>query len=316
MSDPLPPPGCADSPQCLKEWGQLFYIPNLGANAFFLAWFAVAVVAQTGLGIKFRTWGYMAAMIGGCGLEIVGYAARIGLHNDIFDKNQFIIYLVGLTIGPAFFSAAIYLSISRIIVIYGNDLSLLRPRTLTTLFIGCDLISLILQAAGGAIASLADTQADNDMGVNIMIAGLSTQVACTTVFGIICLHLMWAVRKHPDKVNQESVQFRRQFRCRAFFYGIGIATIGILVRCAFRCAELSEGFDSELANDEVTFMILDGCMMVITVFVLTAAHPGLTLGDRWNIEPFWGKKKRNAFAMANNKEGPVSSHSSLDRADV
>ena len=316
MADLLPPAGCAGSPQCLKEWGELSYIPNLGANAFYLTWFAVAAVAQIGLGIKFRTWGYMAAMIGGCALEIVGYVARIGLHDDIFDNNQFIIYLVGLTIGPAFFSAALYLSISRIMVIYGNDLSFLKPRTLTTLFIGCDLISLILQAAGGAIASMADTQADNDMGVNIMIAGLSTQVASTTVFGIICLHLMWAVRKYPHKVNQESVQFRRQFRCRAFFWAIGIATIGILIRCAFRCAELSEGFDGQLANDEVTFMILDGLMMIITVFVLTAAHPGLTLRERWNIGPFWGKKKSDAYAMANTKEGQGSSNSSLDRALV
>ena len=220
MSDPVIPQGCVDNAECLKEYGQLHYIPNLPGNAVYISIFAIALLTQIGLGIKFRTWGYMAAMIGGCVLEIVGYYGRIALHNDIFDNNQFIIYLVGLTIGPAFFSAALYLSISRIISLYGNGLSILRPKIITMIFIGCDFLSLVLQAAGGAIASTSDTQEDNDMGVNIMIAGLATQVAATTVFGLVCLHLMWAIRKYPNKVSQESRQFRRTFRCRAFMYGM------------------------------------------------------------------------------------------------
>ena len=220
MSDPIIPQGCIDSTQCIKEYGQLQYIPSIAGNAIYLAWFAIVILAQIGLGIKFRTWGYMGAMIGGCLLEVVGYVGRIGLYNDIFDNNQFIIYLVGLTIGPAFYSAALYISISRIIALYGNGLSIVRPRIITVTFIGCDLISLILQAAGGALASIADTDKDADTGVNIMIAGLATQVAATTVFGFVCLHLMWAIRKYPQKVNQESMQFRRTFRCRAFLYGM------------------------------------------------------------------------------------------------
>ncbi len=59
-------------------------------------------------------------------------------------------------------------------------------------------------------------------------------------------------------------------------------------------------------------MILDGLMMGITVSVLTAAHPGLTLGERWNIGPFWGKKKTAEYAMTNSKEAQGSSNSSVD----
>jgi RTA1 like protein len=219
MSNYTIPQNCVESSLCVEEYGQLNYIPSLGGNAFYLACFSLALLSQIGLGIKFRTWGFMSAMIGGCGLEIVGYIARIMLHNDIFNNNYFIIYLVGLTIGPAFFSAAIYLSLSRIITTYGPTLSILSARKITAIFIGCDLVSLILQAAGGAIASLADTEADGDMGVNIMIAGLATQVASTFFFCLLCGHLMWAIRKHPHKVNQDSVQFRREFRFRAFLYG-------------------------------------------------------------------------------------------------
>lgn len=64
---------------------------------------------------------------------------------------------------------------------------------------------------------------------------------------------------------------------------MAIATIMILVRCSFRVAELQHGFGSSLANNQVAFMILDGAMMIIAASCLTFAHPGLLLGEVWNI---------------------------------
>ena len=62
---------------------------------------------------------------------------------------------------------------------------------------------------------------------------------------------------------------------------IGIATITILIRCSFRVAELSDGFGGSLANNQVSFMILEGAMIIIASFFLTIAHPGPVLGMVW-----------------------------------
>ena len=262
---------CAQLQWCLDDYGQLTYVPTLAGNALFLALFVCGMLAQIGLGIKYRTWGYLVAMIGGIALELIGYIGRIMLHNDILDNNDFIIYLVGLTIGPAFFSAAIYLCLSRIITIFGSELSWLAPKTITLLFVSFDFFSLILQAAGGAMASVANTKNATQTGINIMIAGLSTQVASTTAFIFVCLHIMWAVRKHPERLNQSTLQYRKRLYFRLFLSGmfqpssarqaranivaaIGVATVCILVRCCFRVAELEGGFDSAIANNEVEFM--------------------------------------------------------------
>lgn len=51
----------------------------------------------------------------------------------------------------------------------------------------CDLISLILQAAGGAITSIAEVQSLRDTGVNIMIAGLVFQVVSLVLFSILAI---------------------------------------------------------------------------------------------------------------------------------
>jgi len=46
-------------------------------------------------------------------------------------------------------------------------------------------------------------------------------------------------------------------------------------------AELSEGFGGKLANQEITFMVLEGAMIVIACISLTVAHPGVAFHGRW-----------------------------------
>ena len=227
MTVPTPAP---DSPVWQQPWlctyatcpldlfGQLHYRPSLAGNALFLAVFSLGLLIQIAQAIRYRTWGYLIAIIGGTGLEIVGYVARIELHIDDFNNNYFIIYLVGCTIGPACFSAAIYLCLSRIIVIFGRDISRLSPRLITVSFICCDLLSLVLQATGGALASLANTKAQENTGVNIMIAGLSTQVASTVAFIIVGAYLAWSIRRQQSRLNPDTYTLRHS-KIFKFFLG-------------------------------------------------------------------------------------------------
>jgi hypothetical protein len=69
----------------------------------------------------------------------------------------------------------IYLCLARIVIVHGEDLSRFKPRTYTIVFCTCDFICLVLQAAGGAIASTANTASSSNLGKNIMLAGLIFQ---------------------------------------------------------------------------------------------------------------------------------------------
>lgn len=145
---------------CDLSLGELQYLPNVWANAIFVGIFGLLLPVQIFLGIKYKTWGFMVALLLGITLEVIGYVTRILLHYSIFNKDDFILYLIFLTIAPAFISAGIYICLSRIIMLYAPDLSRFRPRTYTIAFCSSDLTSLILQGAGGAIASTAITQVD------------------------------------------------------------------------------------------------------------------------------------------------------------
>jgi hypothetical protein len=132
-------------------------------------------------------------------------------------------YLICLTIGPAFISASIYICLGRIVVVYGESISRLRPRTYTAVFILCDLISLLLQAAGGAITSIADADEPDlsQAGVNIMIAGLASQVVSLAIFMALCLDFAWKVHKNQQELNPETsmVKLRSSIKWKAFIAG-------------------------------------------------------------------------------------------------
>lgn len=49
----------------------------------------------------------------------------------------------------------------------------------------------------------------------------------------------------------------------------------------YRVAELWGGFDSHLANDELTFMIFEGPMIITAVGAMTFFHPGRVFDDLW-----------------------------------
>ncbi|KIX02135.1 uncharacterized protein Z518_08074 [Rhinocladiella mackenziei CBS 650.93] len=296
MSDelPLPPDQCEKDAECLEAYGSLHYIPNAPLNYVSVGFFAAILIAQIWLGIRHKTWGFMAAMIGGTVLEVVGYVGRILMIGDIFDQNNFIIYLVGLTIGPAFYGAAIYLSLSRIITVFGTGLCWFKPRTVTITWIGFDVVSLLLQSAGGAISSMADTQSQSDLGINIMIAGLATQVAATTAFCAVCLQLWLWVRRYPQRLSVEYAPFRKSSKFKMYLWVLGIAVVAILVRCIFRLLELSGGYDSELANHELTFVLFDSLMMAIMCLALTIGHPGLLFGEYWDRATFSFRTKKTS----------------------
>jgi hypothetical protein len=104
-------------------------------------------------------------------------------------------YLICLTIGPTLLSAALYLCLARIVVVYGTQLSRFQPRTYTVTFMSCDFTSLVLQSIGGGITSTAGDKSTSEAGIHIMVAGLAFQVFSLVLFMVLCLEFAWHVRQ-------------------------------------------------------------------------------------------------------------------------
>ncbi|KAH8687526.1 RTA1 like protein-domain-containing protein [Tricladium varicosporioides] len=280
------------------------YLPTVPGNGIFAGIFALFAIIQLFFGIKYKTWGYMSAMIIGLIMECVGYIARIMVHNSPFNNDIWLIYLILLTIAPAFLTAAIYLCLARIVTVYGESLSRFKPRTYTLIFCTCDFISLVLQGAGGGIASTANTTSSRDLGKNMMLAGLIFQVVSLVLFAICCGEFAFRVKKGMGNRNPAYVSLCSSKLFKGFLWGLFIASFTILVRSAYRCVELAGGFDSNLfRGDEAVFMILEGAMIVIATGCLTFLHPGLSFQGAWGAANFsYRTKKNKADRMSSSDE--------------
>ena len=111
----------------------------------------------------------------------------------------------------------------------------------TYIFISCDVFSIVLQAVGGALASVSQDKALLDAGDNVMVAGLATQVFTLVVFGILAGDYAYAVYRNRHHLNPATATFRHTRRFKLFILALWIAYFGILIRCCYRVAELAGG---------------------------------------------------------------------------
>lgn len=249
-------PGCTKD-TCPASLSIYTYAPSLSANSTFFALFLASFIVHAFQGIiyhcrkyhKVSLWSYSLPNVLGCICEGIGYVGRIMLHYDPFGENGFYIQICCLTIAPAFFSASIYFCLGDIITLFdpasasprarnsdlrGDDETIAPPppahqrisrfnnpkKTLASIFIPCDVLSLILQGMGGGMAAMSidkgENSTENKVGTNLMIAGLVWQVV--SLSGFLSLTLDFAVRVYmrrkqatsssPSVYNNDSVPSR------------------------------------------------------------------------------------------------------------
>lgn len=158
-----------------------------------------------------------------------------------------------------------------------------------------DFLSLLLQAIGGAIADTSDTNADGQIGIDIMIAGLMLQSISLAVFLIVIADFAWRCSKGVLNMDSDKQRIRHRSVFKAFTASILLATVAVLIRSIFRVAELWEGFNGALWNNETDFLVLDGVMITLACICLTALHPGVALGGHWSAAN-WTFKTKNRSA--------------------
>jgi hypothetical protein len=197
------------------------------------------------------------------------------LWKNPFDELGFQIQICCLIISPAFISAGIYLTLKHITLTFGESWSRLRPAWYTYIFITGDIFSLVLQGAGGGIAATADNGSSlQDVGTNLMIAGVIFQVVILAFFGYFLVEYTVRTNRRRDQLSEEAITLFHKTSFRCFMGAVIIAFIGIFTRCVYRIPELTGGWRSELMRNEAEFIVLEGVMIVLAVLVLTVAHPG------------------------------------------
>jgi hypothetical protein len=125
-----------------------------------------------------------------------------------------------IVLAPLLIAAGNYLLLGRLILaVLPNDnqkLFGIPPTKITKIFVGIDIVSFIIQASGAGIASSNSWEGSTkEVGVNVLIAGLATQLATVTVF----LFLLWIFSQRayfgPHKREDAFPGWERAFEAAA-----------------------------------------------------------------------------------------------------
>ncbi|RKU44323.1 hypothetical protein DL546_006261 [Coniochaeta pulveracea] len=297
---------CAAVPSYYK------YRVSLAANAVFLALFSLSFLLFLSTYIFTRRGlAFSIALLLGVACEIIGYVGRILSWKNQWQENGFLIQIICLTIGPAFMAAGIYFCLRRIVYAFGPKNSRIRPEWYTRIFIPCDVISLVLQAAGGGIASVASHNGDPvDTGDNIMIAGLSFQVltllifmACSIDFGFNAWRRFKSMGTAAFDQSAAALKLRSSWLFHAFLAALTLATVCIFWRSVYRVAELSKGWDGPLMYRQGLFIGFEGVMVVVACLALNAFHPSVCMRDVMEGAGGIGSKGKKGKMNADGTEG-------------
>lgn len=299
--------------------------PSNGGNMAMAIVMGIFMGSQILLGAWFRTWWFGISYFCGTFLEMLGYIGRTLSSTDPQELNPFLIQIICLTIAPCFIMAGIYYLLGQLIQIYGKQYAILKPLWYTYIFVTCDVISLVIQAAGGGIAAVSLTQYESaDTGTHIMVGGLAFQVFSMSIFLYFFLDFIWKIRYmrkgyYDMEFEPKYAHVRERKIFKYFPVIIFLGVIFVYVRSIYRVIELAEGWTGFLIVHEVYFMILDALMMALTCVMFIPFHPGFVLGK--GSIPVEGTrayskmiKKEAAYDLSSLKE--VSNEVEINRDDL
>ncbi|KAH7416620.1 RTA1 like protein-domain-containing protein [Cadophora sp. MPI-SDFR-AT-0126] len=192
-------------------------------------------------------------------LEVGGYTVRAA---SIKDKSSIPLYAISssfIVIAPLFVGAGNYLLISRlclrVLPSHHTHIYKIPVAKLTRIFVICDIITLLVQVNGNTIK----------IGENIMITGLAMQLATFSFFFLILAKFHLLTRRGVNKGAGRGWTGI----LAAVYFSSGM----IIVQCAFRLAEFSQGIFGYPFTHEWMFYALEAVPMLPAIAVFCVLHP-------------------------------------------
>lgn len=290
---------------------------DMAANVIFTVAFVILFFAHISYTIWTKNHYFGGAFILGTGVEWVGYLARALSVKDDSNTSKFLCQIICLTMAPAFIMAGIYYILAQLLVVHQSELktdySIFKPLWFSYIFIFCDIVSLVMQAIGGAIAATSLEEFEDILpGTHIMLSGIAFQVFSMTLFLLLLFHFLFRIyfRANPNVkfscrtlfdlffqtkngkqltakldpyYNPAYIHVRRRKYFPYFPLIITMSVLFVYIRCIYRVIELSQGWRGYLIVHEAFVMSLDALMVFLTALIYVPFHPVILFGKNANL---------------------------------
>ncbi|KAL7905192.1 RTA1 like domain-containing protein [Trichoderma velutinum] len=196
-------------------------------------------------------------------------------------------------------NAFAYMVVSRLIYFLHPKQTALRipARWLAKGFVAADIISFIVQAAGGALMADQHSTDNASLGRKIYMAGVGVQLFFVLIFVVVVTSFY---RQVSFDIRTGTLKNRNRW-IRPLILVIFLVLILIVERIIFRLIEFSGGVSSsnEILRHEGYQLYLDALPMLLALASLNLVHPGIVLKGPGSSFPSskiqWWKGRSAAF---------------------
>ncbi|GIC86380.1 RTA1 domain-containing protein [Aspergillus udagawae] len=255
------------------------YEPSLLAAIVFSVLFNITTLAHLYQRVKFGSK-YMNPFIVGGLFQVIGYGCRAASH---FFENSTTLYAIQsllVLLAPTLYAASIYMILGRTIqFLHAERLSPVPVRWMTKTFVAGDILSFILQGAGGGVMS-AGSANSQDIGTYIIVAGLGVQLLFFGVFVIVAFlfHFRFSSSENAGSAASTSGKVPWARSWKGLLWVLYLVSGLILIRSTFRMVEFAQGFNGYLISHEIFMYVLDTALMFVLMVVMNVVHPSSVLG--------------------------------------
>jgi hypothetical protein len=199
-------------------------------------------------------------------VEIIGYAARVAAHGKTGELIPYVIQSVFLLLAPILFAAAVYMVLARIIrSVDAEQYSPIRINWVTKIFVGCDVLTFLIQGSGAGMMSIGTM---SKMGQNIVLAGLILQIVTFVLFMVTAVVFEKRMKAHSNpEATQGGLLWKKHLLS---LYAVSAM---ILLRSVFRVIEYALGNDGYLLANEWPTYVLDAVPMFIAMICFAYWYP-------------------------------------------
>jgi len=216
-----------------------------------------------------------------------------------------------LLVAPALFAASIYIILGHIILLVdGEQYSLIRKKWLTKIFVTGDVLSFLVQSGGGGIQAMKLTSSQK-LGEKLILVGLFVQIIFFGFFIVVAGLFHWRlIKANPNSLKDASAsqatainhtsatslhgptssfakganhantptssQYQpsiHELPWKRHLYALYSASALIMVRSIFRVIEYIQGNAGYLLKREAFLYVFDATLMLAVVVLFNWIHP-------------------------------------------
>ncbi|KAJ6579162.1 RTA1-like protein [Mycena vulgaris] len=281
------------------------YVPSEGVAILFLTLFGISTLLHAAQAAYFRMWWLLpTACLCGIG-ELIGWSGRLWSSISPTLADPYMMQITTTIISPTMLTAVNFVLLARIITRLGPCYSRITPKMYTTIFLTCDIVALVVQGLGGGIAASSHKIKNMELGAHIMLGGIVFQFVAICVYaacGVDFLRHYTASRPVRPLISSGDRGVLNG-RLKLMIAALGFSTFVLFIRSIYRIVELADGWTGRIITTELYFNVLDGGMVVLAIWTINIAHPGLLLGsersgddrERWLMKEI-SESSRSSFA--------------------